>query len=176
MKKKLKESINNHNRLGKLEVISNDKNYWINLFTYDGNRTALENFMLYRTAAAFNLYKSGFDDADITTPALNNLKDRLLSLPSVKEVKMGKEINEKDRAFLISLNNGKELYLESDTANSLMEDLGNFLRKIIIKTKEIPKGLNWAQATYIEKYNLDKSKSNNYYVPFRNYYFYLDYS
>jgi len=172
---KLSYSLKDADKLGKLKFISDDINYWKQLFTYNEERAALENFMLYRTAGEFGLYKKGADDADITTPALNELKKRLCSLSCVEKVKMGKEIdkNEKDRVFLVCLKDGRYIYLESDTANSLMGDLGDFLRKIIMQIEDIPKGLNWAEATYIKRYNLDENRTNsNYYKPFRNYYFY----
>ncbi|MPM25321.1 hypothetical protein SDC9_71812 [bioreactor metagenome] len=172
---KISNLLKDADKLGKLNFISGDINYWKQLFTYDEERTALENFMLYRTAGEFGLYIKGADDADITTPALNELKKRLYSLSCVEKVKVGKEIdkNEKDRVFLVCLKDGRTIYLESDTANSLMGDLGYFLRKIIMQIEDIPKGLNWAEATYIKSYNLDENRTNvNYYRPFRNYYFY----
>lgn len=160
--------------MGKINFISEEINYWIQLFTYSEERTALENFMLYRTAGEFCLYKKETNDVDITTQVLNELKKRLCSLSCVEKVKVGKEINknEKERVFLVCLKDGRKVYLESDTANSLMGDLGDFLRKIILQIEDIPQGLNWAEATYIKNYNLENNRVNRYYKPFRNYYFY----
>ena len=168
--KALCNSLENADKLGKMSFISDDVTYWKELFTYSEARSALQNFLLYRTAGAFNLYEKGADDADITAPALNELKRRLYSLPCVQSVKVGKEIDdtEKERTFLVTLKDGRSLYLESDTANSLMGDLGTFLRTIL-KWRE---GSNWPTVTYIKQYNLDSNKYDNYYTPFKLHYFF----
>ena len=167
---KIGKSIKNMDKLGKLTFISNELDYWVKQFTYDDKRTSLEKFLLYRTAGAFDFYKKGLDDADIMEGALENLKERLYALPSVATVKVGKEIdiNEKERAFLITLKNGESFFLESDTGNSLMGDLGEFFR-IILKKRY---GQDWPDKTYIEAYQLEDDCKSNYYKPFRNFYFY----
>jgi hypothetical protein len=168
--KALLKSLENAYGLGKLSFISDDVTYWRELFTYSEARSALQNFLLYRTAGAFNLYEKGADDADVTAPALNELKRRLYSLPCVQSVKVGKESDgaEKERTFLVSLKDGRSLYLESDTANSLMGDLGIFLRTIL-KRRGVT---NWPTVTYIKQYNLDSKKYDNYYTPFKLHYFF----
>lgn len=171
--KKLSNSLKDMDKLGKLSFISNDIDYWKDKFIYKEERSALQNFLLYRTAGAFDLFERGKDDADITFPALNELKKKICSLPCVEKVEVGKDINkyEKDRAFLVYLKDGRNIYLESDTANSLMRDLGDFLRIMIPKIEKIPKESKWADATYIRQYKLDE-RGEYYYSPFKYYYFY----
>lgn len=87
---------------------------------------------------------------------------------------MGKEIDkeEKYRAFRVILTDGSTIYLESDTANSLMGDLDKYLNIIIPQIENVPV-LGWPNATYIQRYKLHlNSTIRDYYKPFRNYYFY----
>lgn len=169
-KEKLLESLQDPSKLGALNEVSGDLNYWNELFTFSSDRKALENFLLYRTASAFTLFKPHANDADMVEPALCELKSRLESIPSVASVAVGKEIykEDKERAFFVTLKNGTSFFLESDTATSLMKDLGDFLRNILRSSF----GSNWPEATYIKQYGLEKGKSYNYYKPFRNYYFF----
>lgn len=165
---KIYNSIHNPNKLGKLHTISDEVSYWKALFTYHEQRTALENFLLYRTASELGLYKYGAHDADITPPALDTLTERLYSIFSVKKVEVGLDIGakEKHRTFLVHLTNGEKIYLESDTANSLMGDLRKFLIEIIVRTVEIPRESKWWEATYMKEYKLVQPLNC-----FRNYYF-----
>lgn len=188
-KEKVSKSLENENKLRKLEKLRNENKLiinnfktWEELFTYDENRTSLENFLLCRTAGAFGLYKEGFDDPDSTPKALKYLEDKLKNIDEVDTVEVGKAIHkkEKDRVFKITLkdsakghpypyqNKNKEIYLESDTANSLMTDLGDFIR-IILKGV---KGKDWPELTYIKEYDLPKNKNNNFYKPFKYFYWY----
>ena len=173
----IRESLNAEDGLKKLSLLSDKADEWKERFTCQKDRSALENFLLYRTAGAFGLYQKDADDADITPPALEALKERLYALPCVQAVKVGKEngVDEKDRIFHVYLGNGKDIWLESDTANSLMGDLGKFF-KIILKREW--KNRWWPEETYIKKYDLDpdRRKQNQkiddvYYKPFRYFYF-----
>ena len=167
---KINKSLKNKDKLGKLSYMSRDVNYWREKFKYNGERCALENFLLYKVAGAFNLYKSDVDDADITKQTLDKLKEKLECIESVEKVVVGKDIdlNEKRRAFRVYLKNQKEIYLESDTANSLSGDLFAFFR-IVLRNRD---GRNWFNK-YIDMFELDdEGRGNSYYSPFRNYYFY----
>lgn len=161
-------SLSNIDRLGKLSFISSEFDYWKDLFTYSEEKNHLENFLLFRTASALGLYKEEFNDPDLTPPALNYLKDKLYKIKDVKKVIIGKDIekSEKARTFSVTLNNGKKIYLESDTANSLMGDLRSFLIYIICKYKRL-NNRNWYKETYMKKYGLSKSDE-----ALRNYFWY----
>lgn len=161
-------SLSNIDRLGKLSFISSEFDYWKDLFTYSEEKNNLENFLLFRTASALGLYKEEFNDPDLTPPALNYLKDKLYKIKDVKEVIIGKDIekSEKNRTFLVILNNGKSIYLESDTANSLMCDLRSFLIHIICKYKQL-NYRNWYKKTYMERYGLKQPDE-----ALRNFYWY----
>lgn len=172
----IKESLQNKDKLQKLSFLSEDTEYWKEQFSYQENRNSLKNFLLYKSAAAFGLYEKGANDADITPTALRSLKERLYALPCVETVKVGKENGpkEKDRLFYVQLKNGNGIYLESDTANSLMTDLGAFF-KILLKRKW---GEDWPQKTYFKEYGLDPNRRDSdgkyidsYYRPFRYFYF-----
>lgn len=162
-------ALSNIDRLGKLSFISSEFDYWKDLFTYNEKRSNLENFLLFRTASEFGLYRIGLDDPDSTPTALNYLKNKLKEIKIVENVEIGTEIdrNEKYRAFKVTLKGGREIYLESDTANSLMGDLGSFLRFVIKEHIEIPKGENWAEATYMKRYGVKIANK-----AFRNYYWF----
>ncbi|MDE6003846.1 MAG: HNH endonuclease family protein, partial [Oscillospiraceae bacterium] len=98
----------------------------------------------------------------------------------VNDVIVGNKIHkkEKDRAFKITLKdsakgypyhyNSKEIYLESDTANSLMRDFGDFIRIILKRAK----GENWPEETYIKKYGLPENASDYFLEPFKFFYWY----
>lgn len=169
LKKYLEINSDSFDKLKIMNVISSDLDYWKDIFKYNEKRTNLENFLSFRTASSLKLYKKGFDDPDSTPAALNYLKNKLYEIEGVEKVEIGTDIEkyEKTRTFLVTLNDGKKIYLESDTANSLMGDLGIFLRNIIKKHIEIPKGENWAEATYMKQYGLKKGNE-----VFRNYYWY----
>lgn len=175
----IESSLTKENGLKKLPVKNNDigtKNLvdrWYNTFKYDNKKSVLENFLLYRAASAFNLY-TNIDDADITQPALDFLKAKLLGIQGVKHVHVGKEIDkrEKRRTFKVELVDGTVVLLESDTAHSLMGDLGLFMRKIIPKLENLSQGSYWPQETYMKLYSLETNKSNSYYQPYKLFYFY----
>lgn len=168
---KLEASLANPNKLGALHHISTDKAHWETLFTYNAKRSALENFLLYKAAIEFDLYDDCANHVDMTQPILADLKRRLDLVPNVVSVKIGKEIkeNEKHRAFLVTLDSGKTLYLESDTAYSLMNDLGNYLRPLI---KRMRTGKAWPRATYLNDANLVENSKELNYKPLLYYYFY----
>lgn len=174
LKKYLKvdeEKLNSNLKNGKmryLTFISPDLQYWKKLFDLDHNKSELEKFLLYKMAGSFNLY-SEFDDADITPPAIKYLIDQLMTIDSVVDVKVGKEIGAliNDRVFKVFLNNNTDIYLETDTANSLQYDLGEFLR-ILLKKRD---GVSWYNR-YIEAYHLPENFKNEWYKPFKFYYFY----
>lgn len=178
-KTKIKKSLTKDTGLKQLSFLSDgiDPNdaveIWYDMFTYNEKRSDLENFLLYKAAVKFELY-TGIDDADITKPALEHLKNKLLMIEQVENVLVGVEIDktEKSRVFKVELKNGKTLFLESDTANSLMIDLNDFMNIIIPKIKEIPKGTGWPEATYFKQFSLNPNKSDSYYTPYKYFYFY----
>ncbi len=172
-KEKICKSLTNEDGLKKLSAISNDPDFWFAEFQFDSQRSGLDSFFRYRSAGAFGLYEAGFDDGDITQPALEFLKQRLLNINEVKSVTIGKDIDSeaKDRTFKVELLNGSILYLESDTAMSLMTDLSIYMNKIIPRIENVPRGICWPDATYVKMYNLDDCRKGNYYIPFKLYYY-----
>lgn len=168
-RKKLEECLKNPMKLGKLNSLKEfymDIDEWEKFLNYSTDQSSLENFLLYRIAGEYNLYTE-IDDADTTPYALNYLKDKLCSIDEVEAVQVGVL---KQRAFTVTLKDSEVIYLESDTANSLMWDLGNFFRVIIPKVKKVPVNC-WAEKTYIKEYNLLPAESDNYYRPFKLFYY-----
>lgn len=159
----VKKSLNK----GMLKFINTENKsveYWVDYFTYNPDLSALENFCRYRVASAFKLY-DGCDDADKTSEVMEYFKEILSNIDGVSNVKVGVK---KDRVFEFCYNNDV-LYLETDTAISLMYDFGDFMREIIDRVAGLPTKTNWPEETYIKKYNLPKW-SNEKYKPFRTYY------
>lgn len=150
-----------------------DADYWIDYFTFNDELTSLENFCRYRAAGAFGLYEKGYDDGDITAPVIEHFKRELLNIDEVESVKVGREISEdeKDRTFHVTLKNNDVLYFETDTAISLMGDFGRFMRKIIHKVEGLSYKSCWPEETYMKYYNLPKDWRDEYYAPFKMYYF-----
>ncbi len=169
-KEKIKKSLENDVKLGALKFISDDVDYWHSLFSFAEERYYIKKFLLYRMAGALDLYDKDADDADITERALCELEKRLLSISCVAKVERAKDADksEKKRAFLVYLKNDDSFYLETDTANSLLKDLGDFFRRILKKIE----GKNWPEKTYIKDYKLNADAVNSYYLPFKFYYFY----
>lgn len=133
----------------------------IKLLEYSDEKSALENFLLYRFASS--LYQD-INDADCTLKVKSHFKNALENINEVASVE-----NYNKRAFKVNLLNKQVIYLETDTANSLMGDLGDFLRAILEKNY---KEQNWAKQTYQKRYELLKNCPNKYYMPYRNFYFY----
>lgn len=157
--------------LGRLKKISDDPEYWVKLFTYQENRSNLENFLLFRTASSFKLYKKRADDPDCTLFAMNYLRDKLSRIPSVQTITIGDRIepSEKNRAMLVRTTDNHEFYLESDTGISLMKDVGDFFREILEAKYE---GKLWPYKTYMPTYELPKGTCGRICIPYRNFYFY----
>lgn len=171
---RIHESLKKENGLKKLSFLSNDPDFWYNEFLFDNKRSGLDSFLRYRSAGAFGLYEVGYDDGDIAQPALEFLKQRLTDINEVKSVTIGKNIDskEKERTFRVELLDGSILYLESDTAMSLMTDLNVYMNKIIPGLEHVPRGISWPDATYIKMYDLDASrKDGQYFKPFKYYYY-----
>lgn len=150
-----------------------DVDYWTDHLSYSTSKRNLQNFLLYRVANDFQLF-SGVNDADCTEPVMNHFKEILLSLDEVKSVKVGKKISddEKERVFEVELYDGSIIYLETDTANSIMTDLGNFIRQMIAKVEGLDPKLYWPEYTYFKTYGLNRNMANRILRGFRNYYFY----
>ena len=170
---KISKSLNNNNALGKLKFISTEILWWKNFFEYNPNRTNLDNFLRYRMAGALNLYELEHDDCDQTEPVLEYFKAKLLKIDEVIDVKIGHDISpsEKVRTILVTLKNGEDIYLETDTANSLMTDLNLFMNLVVKKVEGLPNKCSWPEKTYIKKLNLELNKSDSYYRPFKLFYF-----
>lgn len=150
-----------------------DVEYWKKQFSNSSRRKNLENFLLYKAANDFCLY-SGVNDADFTAPVMKHFKELLLSLDEVKAVRIGQQISnkEKGRALEVVLQDGDIIYLETDTAHSLMTDLGSFIREMIPKVEHLARGLYWPEHTYFKTYGLNGTISKQILRGFRNYYFY----
>lgn len=172
----LENSFNNEiDGLGKLKCVSNDINYWKNLFKYDSSRSNLENFLLYRIAGAFNLYDKGKDDVDILPEVMNHIKDTLLKIPSVKKITIGRNIEGeiKERAIFVELNDGQKFFLESDVANSLMSDVVEVFNKSLIPYLEgVKYSYNLGLETFIKFYDLSPNEKSSYYKPYKYFYYY----
>lgn len=168
---KLKNSLEK-GKLKYLSFISNDINYWKDLFTYDENKSELEAFFLYRTAGAFDI--NGYvDDGDIAPPVFDYLTNKLKAIKNVKLIKCKSNVEKREyydskRVVILILDEGTKLYLETDTANSLMYDLGDFLRGVLEKRF----GKIWYQ-NYIRKFRLPQNKKGQWYIPFKYLYFYM---
>lgn len=156
-----------------LAEISNDKEFWKRYFIYNEAISSLENFLRYRAAVKFNLYKKGYDDSDITKPVMDHFKKVLKDIPHVVCIEVGKEIaeDEKDRTIRIRLDDGEIIYFETDTAISLMGDLGIFMKKIIKKIEGLSYNAYWPKETYMKNYNLPCNKSDKFYIPYKLFYF-----
>lgn len=177
-------SLQNELELGKLNSLKNKNmslSEWNKLLSFSENRSSIENFLAYRISGIYGLYSDGIDDADITPNALEYLKNKLLSIKEVKEVDVGVL---KPRVFKVTLDNEETIYLESDTANSLKWDVGNFFRIIIPKIKKVSKN-KWPEETYIKDYGLfteielinqfgykSRSKIYDYYDAYKLFYFF----
>ena len=173
-KSRIYKSLKKENGLSKLSFISDDPEFWYREFQFDNKRSKIDSFLRYRSAGAFGLYEVGYDDGDIAQPALEFLKQRLSDIYEVKSVTIGKDIDskEKERTFRVELLDGSILYLESDTAMSLMPDLNVYMNKIIPRIENVPRGISWPDATYIKMYDLDTSRKDcNYFKPFKYYYY-----
>lgn len=173
-KDRINESLKKENGLKKLSFLSNDPDFWYKEFQFDNKRSGIDSFLRYRSAGAFGLYEVGYDDGDIAQPALEFLEQKLIDINEVKRVTIGKNINpeEKERTFRVELLDGSILYLESDTAMSLMTDLNVYMNKIIPRIENVSRGISWPDATYIKMYDLDASrKDSNYFKPFKYYYY-----
>lgn len=168
--KRLRNRLKN-GALKELSAISNDFDYWKKLFTYNESRGGLGNFLLYRTAGAFDLY-APVDDGDIAPPVFEYLKSKLLSIDSVKEVKYGQELAKqmksgyKERVVYVKLQDDSELYLETDTANSLMNDFYLFMKNVLLKRLRP----DWKTVCISNKFQLEKGEKLQ---PFRYFYYYL---
>lgn len=164
---KLRNSLKN-GKLKYLSFLSNDVQYFKDIFNLANNKSELEKFLLYKTAGSFDLYGK-VNDADITPPVIKYLIHKLKTIKNVVDVKVGKEMNAdmKERAICVYLNNGSKIYLETDTANSLQYDLGTFLR-ILLKKRD---GSQWYKK-YMEAYHLPKNNNDDWYKPFKFYYLY----
>ena len=166
---KLKKRFEN-GKLKYLSSISADIEDWKNLFNYVNCKSELERFLLYRTAGAFNIH-GYIDDADITQQVFDYLAKKLKTIKDVKDIKFKSDLEGKHcrskRVVIVILTDGTQLYFETDTANSLMYDLGCFFRAILNKRF----GKEWYQ-NYIELFKLPKFNHDGWYKPFKIYYFY----
>jgi len=167
---KLKKSLE-EGKLKYLSFISNDIKYWENLFTYDEEKSELEKFLLYRTAGAFDIH-GYIDDGDIAPPVFDYLTNKLKTIKNVNLIKCESNLEKKEhysskRVVIVFLDDGTKLYLETDTANSLMYDLGDFFREVLVRRF----GKTWYQ-NYIRLFQLPEDKEDKWYKPFKFYYFY----
>lgn len=166
--RKLKRCIAHEHKLGKLAFLGKDASQWMACLSYQKERNELANFLMYRCAGAWNLH-GAIDDADVCTAAMAYLKEKLMAVDEVAKVEWGAEIQDvKPRTLRVTLVDGSQIYLESDTANSLMRDVGLFYRLILTKRY----GSKWPEETYIKEFQLDDDGSANYYQPFKLFYFY----
>lgn len=167
---KLKKSLE-EGKLKYLSFISDNIEYWEDLFTYDEEKSELEKFLLYRTAGAFDIH-GYIDDGDIAPPVFDYLTNKLKTIKNVKQIECKSNLEKKEyysskRVVIVFLDDGTKLYLETDTANSLMYDLGDFYREVLVKRF----GRTWYQ-NYIKSFQLPEDKEDRWYKPFKFYYFY----
>ena len=167
---KLKKSLE-EGKLKYLSFISDNIEYWEDLFTYDEEKSELEKFLLYRTAGAFDIH-GYIDDGDIAPPVFDYLTNKLKTIKNVKQIECKSNLEKKEyysskRVVIVFLDDGTKLYLETDTANSLMYDLGDFFREVLVKRF----GRTWYQ-NYIKSFQLPEDKEDRWYKPFKFYYFY----
>lgn len=158
-------------RLKYLSHISDNIRYWNDLFTYDEDKTELEKFLLYRMAGALDIH-GYIDDGDIAPPVFDYLTNKLKTIDHVASVECqynpeNKEKDSSKRLVTVCLDDGTKLYLETDTANSLMYDLGDFFKKVLVKRF----GRTWYQ-NYCKLFQLPEDKADDWYKPFKFYYFY----
>lgn len=158
-------------KLKNLSFISDDIEYWKDLFAYDQEKSEIEKFLLYRTAGAFNIH-GYIDDGDIAPLVFDYLTNKLKTVSNVKLIECEDNLEKKEhyiskRVVKVFLDDGSQLYLETDTANSLMYDLGDFFREVLKKRY----GRKWYQ-NYINLFQLPEDKADSWYKPFKLYYFY----